>query len=165
MRLIIYTILLYHIPPIKIKGFCDIFTLVLLILYYKKAALVRAAQSTEKILGLCKRSEELLCPKRSTGTFGRIKRDFALCGGRRGAPPLDPATFEKVDETFSVVLICSDFSVLFVSISLVLCPLLTAVNSKSVLAASFGDVHSDVGGGVKLLEVLAVIGGNSHTYT
>ena len=72
MRLKIYTILLYHIPHIKIKGFCDIFTLVLLILYHKKAALVRAAQSIEKILGLCKRSEELLCPKRSTGTFGRI---------------------------------------------------------------------------------------------
>ena len=98
--------------------------------------------------------------------FERIKRDFALCGGRpKGSALWKPATFEKVDETFSVVLICSDFSVLFLSVSLVLCPFLTAVNSKSVLAACFGDVHSDVGGGVKLLEVLAVIGSNSHTDT
>ena len=94
------------------------------------------------------------------------KGDFAVCGQRpKGSALWKPATFEKVDETFSVVLICSDFSVLFVSVSLVLCPFLTAVNSKSVLAASFGDVHSNVGGGVKLLEVLAIIGGNSHTYT
>ena len=42
----------------------------------------------------------------------RIKGEFALCGGRRGAPPLDPATFEKVDETFTVEFICATFFIL-----------------------------------------------------
>ena len=87
---------------------------------------------------------ELLCPKRSTGTFWRLikvravkrgsgrgrspskcfrishpllrfleaKGDFAVCGQRRGAPPLDPATFEKVDETFTFVFICATFFIL-----------------------------------------------------
>ena len=87
---------------------------------------------------------ELLCPKRSTGTFWRVsllgyvkrggglvrlpskcfrishpllrffeaKGDFAVCGQRRGAPPLDPATFEKVDETFTFVFICATFFIL-----------------------------------------------------
>ena len=42
--------------------------------------------------------------------FERIKGDFALCGGRRGAPPRDPATFEKVDETLTVEFTCATFS-------------------------------------------------------
>ena len=121
---------------------------------------MRAAQSIEKILGLCKRSEELLCPKRSTGTFGRInlfgsvkrggglvrlpskcfrishpllrsfeiKVDFALCGGRRGAPPLDPATFEKVDETFTVEFNCATFFILLLFLQAEMLPDLESIH-------------------------------------
>ena len=32
--------------------------------------------------------------------FNKQKGDFARCGGRPGAPPLDPAAFEKAGETF-----------------------------------------------------------------
>ena len=32
--------------------------------------------------------------------LNKHKGGSALCGARPGAPPLDPATFEKVDETF-----------------------------------------------------------------
>ena len=102
---------------------------------------------------------ELLCQKRSTGTFLRvnlfgsvkrgnvvkqasprspskcfrishpllrsfeIKGDFALCGGRRGAPPLDPATFEKVDETFTVEFICATFFVMLLFLQAERCSL------------------------------------------
>ena len=106
-------------------------------------------QSVEKDIGLVQTIQktwgELLCPKRSTGTFWRLikvrtvkrgsgrgrspskcfrishpllrfleaKGDFAVCGQRpKGSALWKPATFEKVDETFTFVFICATFFVL-----------------------------------------------------
>ena len=45
--------------------------------------------------------------------FGKDKRDFAVCGQRpKGAALWKPATFEKVDETFTVEFICATFFVM-----------------------------------------------------
>ena len=67
------------------------------------------------------------------------KGDFAVCGQRpKGSALWKPATFEKVDETFIVVLICADFFILSTKKrSTALCaPLINSFYSVHIIADS-----------------------------
>ena len=132
-----------------------------------KRAFRLSKKSPERVASVCRKRYrsctnctkslgELLCPKRSTGTFWRtnwfgfvkrggglvrlpskcfrishpllrflnVKGDFAVCGQRpKGSALWKPATFEKVDETFTFVFICATFFILLLFQQAV-CPLL-----------------------------------------